>query len=305
MEKIKVKYDYQSTLKSMDTEEYIDLKFYRPLGYMWAIFFEKLGVTPNVITVLSIILGIGAGVMFYFDNIYYTIAGMILLIWANTYDSADGQLARMTGQYSRLGRILDGASGDIWFITIYAAICFRLMPQWGIYIWLLAAFAGYWHSKQAAVADYLRNFHLFFLKGKKGSELDDSHKVEEEYKQLKFSKEPLYTFFMLFYVGYTRNQEKLTPKMQQLRATLREKYGDDSIPASFSEKFRQASLPYMKYTNILSFNTRVIALFISLIIGEPWLYFVFEIIILNAVLFYLLLNYERICSAFNRELRGE
>ena len=41
------KYSFRQSLKSMDTEEFIDLKFYRPLGYCWALFFEKLKITPN------------------------------------------------------------------------------------------------------------------------------------------------------------------------------------------------------------------------------------------------------------------
>ena len=142
----KKKYSYSDTLKSLDTEEFIDLKFYRPLGYAWALLFERLNITPNVVSILSIFLGVTAGVMFYFNDLYINILGMFFLVWANTYDSADGQLARMTGQFSRMGRILDGACGDIWFITIYAAICLRLTPTWGIYIWLLAAFAGFWHQ---------------------------------------------------------------------------------------------------------------------------------------------------------------
>ena len=39
----------ESTLKSMDTEEFIDIHFYRPIGYQWALFFNKLGVTPNLL----------------------------------------------------------------------------------------------------------------------------------------------------------------------------------------------------------------------------------------------------------------
>ena len=60
---------YRDSLKSLDTEEHIDLYFYRPLGFAWAKLAAKLGVTPNVITVASIFLGIGAGVAFYFNNI--------------------------------------------------------------------------------------------------------------------------------------------------------------------------------------------------------------------------------------------
>ena len=298
------KYSFRQSLKSMDTEEFIDLKFYRPLGYCWALFFEKLKVTPNTVSILSIFLGVGAGVMFYFPQLYLNVIGMFLLIWANTYDSADGQLARMTGQFSYLGRILDGACGDIWFITIYSAICFRLMPQWGIWIWILAATAGFCHSKQAALADYYRNFHLFFLKGKKGSELDDSTKVKEEYESLKFKKDPLFKFFMWFYLNYTKNQESMTPEMQEFRKTLREKYGDNEIPEKLRTEFRQNSLPLMKYTNMLSFNTRVIALFISLFLSLPWLYFVFELTVLNIMLIYMMMTHEKICKKLNEEIKG-
>ena len=35
----------ESTLKSLDTEEFIDIHFYRPIGYQWALFFNKLGVS--------------------------------------------------------------------------------------------------------------------------------------------------------------------------------------------------------------------------------------------------------------------
>ena len=95
---------YKDSLKSMDTEETFDLIFYRPIGYGWALLAKKLGITPNAITIASIFLGVAAGVAFYYDNIWINIAGVILLVWADSFDSADGQLARMTKQYSRLGR---------------------------------------------------------------------------------------------------------------------------------------------------------------------------------------------------------
>ena len=93
MEETKKKPDIESTLKSLDTEEFIDIHFYRPIGYRWALFFNKLGVSPNAITVASIFIGIVAGICFYYQSLTINIIGMLLLIWANSYDSADGQLA--------------------------------------------------------------------------------------------------------------------------------------------------------------------------------------------------------------------
>lgn len=301
---METKVTLQDTLKSQDTEEWIDLLFYRPIGYRWALFFKKINVTPNTITILSIILGVTAGILFYYTSLWINIIGMLLLVWANSYDSADGQLARMTGNYSRIGRILDGVAGDFWFVSIYIAICLRLTPEWGFYIWILAASAGFFHSKQAAMADYLRNFHLLFVKGKKGSELDESVSLKKQAQLLTWKQNFIEKFFMFFYIPYTKDQERWTPRLQIFRQTLTEKYGEDEYPAEFREAFRQESRPMMKYTNILSFNTRVIALFISLFVGHPWIYFVFELTIMNILLIYMLSNYGAICKRFTVRLWG-
>ncbi|MDF9830444.1 CDP-alcohol phosphatidyltransferase family protein [Parabacteroides sp. PF5-6] len=301
MTKKETKPSFESTLKSMDTEEFIDIYFYRPIGYQWALFFQKLSVSPNAVTVASIFIGVAAGICFYFENILINVLGMLLLIWANSYDSADGQLARMTGQKSQLGRILDGACGDIWFITIYAAICLRLTPDWLYWIWLLAAATGYCHAKQASMADYYRNIHLLFLKGKAGSELSFSPVLKENYKKLNWKKDFIYKAFEWFYINYTVGQEQFSPRFQQMMQIIREKYNGEA-PEWFRTAFRQKSLPLMKYTNMLSFNTRIIALFVSLFFGMPWLYFIFEMTVLNIMLVYMIRRHERICKEFTAQL---
>ena len=291
----------ESTLKSLDTEEFIDIHFYRPIGYRWALLFNKMGVSPNAVTIASIVIGVAAGICYYPTDLAINILGMLLLVWANSYDSADGQLARMTGKKTPLGRILDGAAGDIWFITIYAAICLRLTPQWGIWIWVLAAITGFFHSKQAAMADYYRNVHLLFLKGKSGSELSYSPHLKEHYREMSWRREFIYKLFETFYINYTVGQEQLTPQFQRLMNKIRTLYAGQA-PESFRVAFREKSLPLMKYTNMLSFNTRVIALFISLLIDLPWVYFLFEMTVLNAMLVYMIYTHEQFCKRFMDEL---
>ena len=285
----------ESTLKSLDTEEFIDIHFYRPIGYRWALLFQKLGISPNTVTIASIFIGIASGICFYPQDLTINIIGMLLLIWANSYDSADGQLARLTGQKTPLGRILDGTAGDLWFISIYAAICLRLTPQWGIWIWLFAATTGFFHSKQAAMADYYRNIHLLFLKGKSGSELSHSPQLKENFKKMSWKKDFIYKLFEMFYINYTQGQEAWTPRFQAMMQRIRTKHNGQA-PTEFCQAFRLRSLPLMKYTNMLSFNTRVIALFVSLFIDMPWLYFVFEMTVLNSMLLYMIRTHERICK---------
>lgn len=289
------KSEFQASLKSSDTEEHIDIYFYRPLGYQWARFFRMLHITPNVVTLLSIFLGVGAGVCFGFDNVKVNIVGIFLLIWANVYDSCDGQLARLTNQKSALGRILDGAAGDFWFISIYVAIAIRLIPEMGWKIWLLCFVSGILcHSPQSRLADYYRQIHLFFLKGKEGSELDDAIKQVELYRQMSWSKQPVQKLFQFFYKKYTKGQESDTPQFQMLKLLLRKKY-PKKLPEQLCKDFRRGSLPLMKYANILTFNWRSITLFGAILLGKPVLYPIVEIIVFSCIFIYMRWKHEDLC----------
>lgn len=314
--------------KSQDTEEWFDLVFTRPLGQMWANFFARLGVHPNVVTILGIVLGVMAAFCYYFeDNYSMTILGIFLLVWANLYDSADGQLARMTGQKSALGRALDGASADVIFFAVYFFISLRLSPQplpfgldetlrsaspiphvtdgtYGIWIWMLAAISGFGgHSRQCQLADYYRNVHLWFIKGESGSELDNSAALREEYGKMKWGDGFIMKLYMFFYVKYTHAQESRTPAFQRLKARLQQQFGPSSadIPESIRNEFRQGSLPLMKYTNILTFNCRSFALYFSLLLMMPWLYFAIEICLFTPICWQMQVRHERLC----RRMYGE
>ena len=303
--------EYRKSLKSMDTEEHIDLAFYRPIGFMWAQIAARLGITPNVITIASIFIGIGAGVMFYYQDLWINIAGMLLLIWANSFDSADGQLARITHQYSRLGRILDGLSGDFWFAAIYIAIILRenltipLFQEHPWLLWSIALLAGACHAKQASMADYYRQFHLYFLKGEGGSELDNAEDLNRQLKEsgVTWKNNFWKCLTMRTYLNYTVQQEASSPSMQRLRRELNRRFQDGKIPLKFREEFRRLSLPLMKYTNILTFNWRTIGLFITLFIGQPWLYFIYELTILNIILAYMMYRHEHLCKQLTIQLK--
>lgn len=302
-----IKFSYKGSLKSLDTEETIDLIFYRPIGYFWSVIAYRLGITPNAITIASIFIGVGAGVCFFFNNFWWNLLAVFLLMLANSFDSADGQLARMTHQYSRIGRILDGLSGDIWFTAIYAAICLRedmtsaFFSQHLWVIWVVAAVTAVFHGIQAAMADYYRQFHLYFVKGKEGSELDTASDLWEKFHALSWKKNFWQKLVLMFYTNYTTGQEKRTPWMQRLRAVLRSRFGDE-VPEPLRQRFRSLSRPLMKYTNMLSFNTRTIALFVAVLVFRmPWLYFAFELTVLNVMLVYMMWRHERICREFMRE----
>ncbi|MBQ7421754.1 MAG: CDP-alcohol phosphatidyltransferase family protein [Prevotella sp.] len=296
----------QASFKSEDTEEWIDVHFTRPIGLFFALIWKRLGVHPNVITILSIFLGIGAAYMFFFTDVWHNLIGIALLMLANFCDSTDGQLARLTGQKTLIGRVLDGFAGDVWFFCIYMALCLRLMPQqipgtnisWGFWIFVLGAIAGLLcHSPQSSLADYYRQIHLYFLKGKTESELDSYEAQHAVYEQLPRKDAFWAHLFYYNYQNYCRSQERRTPNFQRLHAKLKEKYFSvERVPQSLKDDFLAGSRPLMPFTNILTFNTRAICLYITCLLNCPWVYFLFEATILSILYIYMHKKHETMCK---------
>ena len=302
---------YEASIKSTDTEEFLDMWFYRPLGFRCALFFRNRGVHPNTITILSIFLGVAAGICFCQESLRWNILGMLLLIWANLYDSTDGQLARITGQKTRWGRILDGFAGDCWFFFIYFAISVRetfepipFAPEytWGVTVWILSSFCGFWvHGSQCQLADYYRNIHLYFINEKNGHEFHNSGDVRKEYAATPWRGNFFWKIFLNAYIGYTANQERMSPAFQIFIKRVNERY-HSAIPGKLREEFRRCSLPLMKYTNILTFNSRALFLWFTMLVGHLWLYLFFEIFILGALFIYMHHRHEALCKRLTKEI---
>ena len=301
----------QASFKSKDTEEWLDVYFTRPIGLVFAIFWNKLGVHPNAITILSIFLGVGAGVMFGYTDLMHNILGVLLLMFANFCDSTDGQMARLTGKKTLIGRMLDGFSGDLWFASIYIAIIIRLFNQnipgtevpWHLLIFVLAFVAGVMcHSPQSSLADYYRQIHLLFIKGKEGSELDNYEQQRKIYENLPKNK-LLDRLFYFNYANYCKSQEKRTPKFQKMMEGVKERYGGvENMPQELKQQFIKGSRPLMKYTNILTFNVRAITIYITCLLNCPWVYFLVEIIILNILYIYMHKKHEALCAEITKQL---
>lgn len=289
-----------STMKSREVESDFELYVTRTPGYLWALFFRWLHVHPIAVTLMSIVIGSASAYFFLFDDICYNLIGMLLLIWANWYDCADGQLARMTGKKTLVGRVLDGFAGNVWAFFIYIALLFRMWPEWGITIFILESWAGFYcHSPQCALADYYRNIHLWVALGKGDSELDTSIEQQRRMESLRWNKKEWFEkFYLFFYVRYTRSQERQTPEFQLIKPLL------DKLPVDnpIRQQFRKESLPLMPLCNILTFDTRVGVLFFSLLIGHPWIYIIFEITVLEILRFYTRHRHEALCHKLHQKL---
>ena len=316
---------YRATLKSAETEDWLDLHVIRPFCYYCAVFFAKFDIHPNTVTIWSMIIGAVSAIFFGCSSFYYggtmglvyNIIAVVLLMVADILDCTDGQLARMTGKKSRMGRILDGVAGFAWFIPIYHVLVYRfylhhnlefsflgiadtqqnvLIATAVVYaLGLIAGIAGL--AGQQRLADYYIQVHLFFLKGEKGSELDNSKRQQEIYDQMTPETHTwAERYFQKSYIDYTKKQEAVTPQFQRLLKKLREKFGStDNIPAEVREDFRQRSLPVIFWNGLLTFNFRETWLFLFCLLDIPVCHFLFEIVVMGLLWKYVNTRHENFC----------
>ncbi len=158
--------------KGAEVEEWLDLRFFRPLGLRLAGALRVTAVSADQVTLAGMAVGlIGAG-LFYPASSSLNWLGLGLLVFSDILDSADGQLARLRGTSSRWGRILDGISDTVRFAWLYLILAARLTGEGmsPLSAGLLILAGGYSQSVHAKVADFTRQVFLW-LQGDK-TELD-------------------------------------------------------------------------------------------------------------------------------------
>jgi hypothetical protein len=288
-----------ATYKAREVEETLDVWFYRPIGYQIARAAWRLGLTPNAVTALGGLLGVLAGHLFLYRGWVPAAWGIALLVTSEAFDSADGQLARLSGQYSRLGRILDGLASNLVFMSIYLHLAIRIATELGTPAAIgLILVAGASHSVQCSVADYYRNVFLY-LGGVGRDELDEAARVQADYRALSWARDLGHKLMLRLYLNYTRQQEMLTRSFRALQREVAASY-PEARPAWLAEAYREMNRPLLKYYNILTTNTRVLVLSVAVYTDRPFLYLGFEIVFLNALLVWVSsvqdLNNERLLA---------
>ncbi len=93
----------------------------------------KLRFTPNTVTLLAFLFGLGAGVLLYFR---LSVPAVIVLWFSGFLDAVDGTMARLSGKSSLFGAVLD-ITGDrvvelsfVWALALRHPDC--LLPLLGL-----------------------------------------------------------------------------------------------------------------------------------------------------------------------------
>jgi phosphatidylglycerophosphate synthase len=136
-------YSYSSSVKSERSDELINTYVMRPLAGLLVRLLYPTPVTPNQVTIASTVIGCVAACLYLAAQPAWTLAAGLFISLKDLLDSADGQLARAKGMYSRFGRFLDSIGDFIVNLAVFSAIGAVLVQETGNPRIVLLAFLGF------------------------------------------------------------------------------------------------------------------------------------------------------------------
>lgn len=209
---------YKSSLKMVEVEEVFDLFFYRPLAFILVKTIYSTKITPNQLTVISIIFGITAGCVYATGSPYSCLYGAILFTLYNIIDCSDGQLARLKKNGTHTGRIIDGAADYITATAVFIGLGFGYPVKsydhkmW----WLLLAAAAVSNIIQSILVDYYRNRFLNYMLQTKNSFEEEIQSFKNEYEVIKNQKDKWFDRWLIkTYLKYSAFQNSLSAKNKE------------------------------------------------------------------------------------------
>ncbi len=282
------------TLKSREVEEPIDLYFFRPIGYDVTRLLQPTSIHPTHVTLTSIVIGMVAGHLLYYDDLGTNIVGMIAFVIADLLDSVDGQLARLKGLGTRFGRILDGLGGAFIFTSIHFHLALRLYHGGaGRPIFLLALVALLSLALQTQMVDYFRLAYVTYGLRNAKSGLDSANKLRREYDDLKRNGSVGEKLLHRIYLSYTARQEILTPHFQRFRQAQATASFNEQKLERLAANYRSLNRPVITQNAWIATNIRMLIAFALIFLRRIVWIFWFETIVLNLIMVVLIALHER------------
>jgi phosphatidylglycerophosphate synthase len=207
--------EYKKTLKIAAVEEYIDLFLYRPLAFLLVKSVYRTKITPDHLTYSALIAGVAAGIFYSLGTRDTSLVAACLYFFFIVLDCSDGQLARLKGNGTPVGRILDGIADYTAAIAVYVGIASGYAGKEGepSYMILLLALSGASIIFQEMLVDYHRTHFIDIIKNRRNTFTVVNLEFRQEYLRLKHSRDKwLEKNIIYIYLLYSNLQKKLLPK---------------------------------------------------------------------------------------------
>lgn len=298
--------EFKSSIKSPDTEEKLDLIFYRPSGFIIAKISSYLWLTPTMLS----LFGLGCGVIsaWYFlkaDNTTALILASCFLILSGIFDSADGQLARISNQSTKLGLILDGICDSFVTIFTYIACAAPYYSKYGVVTVLVVLLALYLHSCQCAILDFYHREYLFYGYGKTENDTYWNPGLKDAQEIVDNSKPGVEKIMNSLRMSWIKKQQFLTTRPDSYRQKMRHYILNcsSSEKEKFMATYKKNNLRLLPFWRLIGVNAHTFLLIVFMFLNRFDLYILgFDIVLLNVIIFLVGLMQKKADNALFQEL---
>ena len=123
-------FDIKRMNKLSPEARFLDINDFWCFPNRWVVkFLYPLSITPTQITILSLIAGLISAYFYMIDSSAGLMWGALFLYLKIFLDNVDGNLARVKGEVSRLGRFLDSLIDFIVSFLVYLVLTLRLVSD--------------------------------------------------------------------------------------------------------------------------------------------------------------------------------
>jgi hypothetical protein len=203
---------YRASLKLPQAEELLDLVIYRPVAFLLAKLLVHTPITPNQITAAALATGMITGICFATGQRGYMVTGAILYAIANTLDCCDGMVARMKGNGTQLGRMVDVFADVICGSFVYIGLGIGLTRAETVLplsAWVLVIAGGISYAIQSALFDRHRNAFVARVRNSFAEQEEELTELEQQVAGSRKSHQNIWRRSLIrIYTHYMRSQQR-------------------------------------------------------------------------------------------------
>jgi len=205
--------EYKKSIKHAIFDETLTLYILRPIAFVFVKMLYPTSITPNQVSLMTIIIGIISGFIFAQGTVTSFIVGGSLYFLCMVTDCVDGMIARLKNNGTLAGRIIDGFADYLVGISVYVGMGigfekgFINLDYLRINPWWIIVIAAVSHIFHAMLVDYYRAEFMAHGLGKASSTRDDKIKFTTELNRIKQMRGKwLDKILISTYLGYSHLQ---------------------------------------------------------------------------------------------------
>ena len=227
----------RTLLKSSEVEDPINIHVHRPAAYYFVKAIWRTPMTPNMITLLSVIVGASAGALFLWGTPAAMFVGGWLVWTAAILDGADGILARAKKMQSQFGRALDGwADMMVAIVTVFPAFYHVWLQHHSTLHLALMGPAVLLTTVHLSLYDYYKESYLRMTRPDGRGEGEDYEDAAKRVEAARAKGVMTYIAVKHVLLPYLQQQDRLIRWLNPLSDQLRRMHAEDQRAADIYRK---------------------------------------------------------------------